>query len=73
MRAHVSDGANAPIHPAAPVERVVDGVILDVWRRCAQKEIPRERVGNRIIAGHGRSQPLRHASAVPAELVGRFL
>ena len=40
VRAHVAERALAPVDPAAPVERVIDRVIVD-RRRDAQEEIPR--------------------------------
>ena len=75
MRAHVAERALSPIDPAAPVERVIERVILDE-RRDAEKQIPRQLVGNRIgpaRAGHRRAEPLHHAAVVPAQLrrIGR--
>ena len=34
VRAHVADGAHAPVGPATPVERMVDRVVVDVARRA---------------------------------------
>src|SRR5215469_13690828 len=72
MRAHVADRADAPIHPAAPIERMIDGVIRNI-RSNAEEEIPREVFGNWVGAGDGRGQPGGHALTIPAESVGRFL
>src|SRR5207245_8923066 len=38
MSAHVADGADAPIGPAAPIERVIDGVVGNVVRGGAEKK-----------------------------------
>src|SRR5439155_1672698 len=70
--AHVPDRANAPIHPAAPVEGMVDGVVVDV-RRSAQKKIPRERVRSGEAASHGRGEARIKAGLVPAKSIGRDL
>src|SRR5438105_6123768 len=71
VRAHVADGADAPIHPTPPVERMIDGVIGDIRRGSAKKEIPTESARNGIVPGHRGSQALIYTLAVPAEFVGR--
>src|SRR5437764_12076533 len=73
VRAHVADGADAPIHPTPPVERMIDGVIGDIRRGSAKKEIPTESARNGIVPGHRGSQALIYTLAVPAEFVGWFL
>ena len=42
VRAHVAERTLAPVHPSAPVMRMIDRVVIDV-RRHAEEEIPRER------------------------------
>src|SRR6185295_20274868 len=66
VRAHVADRAAAPVDPAAPVERVIDGVILDI-RRGTEKQIPREPLGLRITAGHRVGETRFETRTVPAE------
>ena len=46
MRAHVADGADAPVGPAAPVERMVDRVVVDL-ARGPEEQVPGELVGRR--------------------------
>ncbi len=70
VRAHVADGADAPVHPAAPVERVIDRVIFDALRD-AEEEIPVERSRLRIVAGHRRREPRFDARTVPGEAIRR--
>ena len=66
---HVADRADAPVHPAAPVERMVDGVVLH-QRRRAEKQVPRELVGHRVRRSvHRCREPLHHAAEIPAHLV----
>ncbi len=67
--AHIADGADAPIGPAAPVEGMVDGVIADLGSD-AKKKIPVEALGHRIVSGEGGGEARVHAGAVPAERVG---
>ena len=73
MRAHVADGADAPIHPASPVKGMVDRVILEIRRGSAKKKIPAQGLRNGIVACHGRGQPQIHPLAVPAKLVRGLL
>src|SRR5258708_26014778 len=67
MGAHVADGADAPIGPAAPVEGVVDGVVVDVARGCPEKQIPCESTGDGIIAAKGGGETLVDVAATPFE------
>ena len=68
MRAHVADGADSPVDPSAPVERVINGVVLD--EGChAQKQIPGEALGLRIVAGHRVRQPRVDARDIPVQRV----
>src|SRR5277367_6946899 len=69
--AHVTDSADAPVRPAAPVERVVDRVIFDA-RADAEKKIPRQLVWNRVVACHSSGESGIHARAVPAKSIGWF-
>src|SRR6202042_3259212 len=55
----------------APVEGVVDGVILDV-RADAEKKIPRQFVWDREIASHCGSESGVDALAAPAKSIGGF-
>src|SRR4051812_6685391 len=66
VRAHVADRADAPVDPAAPVERVIHRVIVDA-RRDAEEQIPVERRRLRVIPGHRVREPRFDAGAVPAE------
>src|SRR5256885_11779501 len=70
MRAHVSDGADAPVYPAAPVKRVIDGVVFDL-RTHAKEKIPIKLIGNREIASHGGGEACVDAIAIPAKGVRR--
>ena len=65
MRAHVADGAHAPIGPAAPVERVVDRVIVDL-AGTAEEQVPGELVG-RWIGAEGSRLAFHHAVHVPGQ------
>ena len=66
VRAHVAERALAPVHPAAPVERVIERVIVD-RRRDAEEEIPRQLSGIGIVADERGGEPRVDALAVPAE------
>ena len=66
VRAHVAKRALAPIHPAAPVERVIDRVVVD-FRRAAEEQVPIEIGWLRIVADERRGEALLDVAAVPAE------
>ena len=66
VRAHVAERALAPVHPAAPVERVIDRVVVDL-RRDAEEQIPRQLVGHRVVADQRRGEPRVDVRAVPRE------
>src|SRR6516165_11268145 len=66
MRAHIADGAATPIDPTAPIEGMVDGVIRD-GGADTQKEIPRESLGNGIVASHSRGETGIDTGLVPLQ------
>src|SRR5687768_8908157 len=73
MRSHVAERTLAPVDPAAPVEGVIDRVILDLGSD-AEEQVPVEAIGYRpLIALHRRGDPRRHRAIVPASrpLIGR--
>ena len=50
VRAHVAQGADAEVEPAAPVERVIDRVPGNVLRDRAEVEVPAEPFRGRVVA-----------------------
>src|SRR5260370_17818044 len=69
MRAHIANRADAPIGPAAPVEGMIDGVVLHL-RRDTEKQIPVEAFGHGIVPGESGGATSVHAGAIPAERIG---
>src|SRR5260370_20116037 len=69
MRAHIANRADAPIGPAAPVERMIDGVVLHL-RRDTEKQIPVEAFGHGIVPSESGGETSVHAGAIPAERIG---
>src|SRR6185503_21283197 len=57
-----------PVDPAAPVERVIDRVVVDLGGD-AEEEIPVETFRNGVISLHGRREPLRDAAVVPSKFL----
>src|SRR5260370_34187619 len=68
VRAHIADGADAPIDPAAPIEGMIDGVIVDAGAN-AEEEIPGERLRNGIIHCHSGGETSVNDSGIPLESV----
>ena len=66
VRAHVAERALAPVHPAAPVERVVNRVVRHLGRD-AEKQIPRQALGHGVRPVHRRRDALGQAAVVPAD------
>ena len=68
MSAHVANGTDAPIDPAAPIEGMVDGVIGDA-RANAEEEVPRKSLRDRIIPCHSSGETSVNTSGIPFESV----
>src|SRR5207249_10997175 len=66
------DRAGSPSHPAAPIERLIDRVVVHV-RSYTKKEVPSERFWKGKIPGKGGGDPGIDASTVPAERIGWLL
>src|SRR6266404_3531475 len=73
MSAHVADSADAPIGPAAPVEGVVDGVVVHVSSGSAKEKIPREAARNGIVAAKRGGQARVDVAAAPFKRFGAGL
>ena len=65
VRTHVTERALTPVDPAAPVERVVDGVVRHFWRR-AKEQIPVQRRRYLEVAVHRRRQASLEQPPAPA-------
>ena len=63
MRAHVAERADTEVDPAAPVERVIDRVIRDIFRDRSDVEIPVQSRRHRIGAERRREQLVHVAKA----------
>src|SRR2546429_7899302 len=73
MSAHVADGADAPICPAAPIEGVIDGMVVHVGGGSAKKKIPGEAARNGVVAAKGGGQARVDVAAAPLKRFGAVL
>src|SRR6266478_1166480 len=67
---HIADGADAPIGPAAPIEGVIDGVVVHVGSAGTLKKIPGEATGDGVIAAEGCGKARVNVAAAPFERFG---
>src|SRR5207247_5566457 len=70
---HTADRAGSPIGPAAPVERVIDGVIVHVGGGSALEKVPCEATRNRVVATKRRGQARVDVAATPFKRFGAGL
>src|SRR5438552_13404908 len=73
MSAHVADGADARICAAAPIEGVIDGMVVHVGGGSAKKKIPCQAAGNGVVATKGGGQARVDVAAAPLKRFGAVL
>ena len=71
VSAHVPNRADAPIDPTAPIEGVIDGVIVDAGTDT-KEEIPGESFGDGVVPCHRRGESSIDARGIPLECIDRF-